>query len=118
MVERAITYAIAMRDARSADLPRPADLARIFSRAAACFRAARDKLDDLRGDPALDQFLLAALEAVMPRPATSSEIVFAADALAPARAQVNMLIDAAERAAHELAPVSLDTTLSTGTEKE
>ena len=100
-VERAIAFAIAMRDARSADVPRPADLARQFSRAAARFRAARDKLDDLRGDPALDQVLLAALEAVMPGPAASCEIVFAADALASARAQVSMLIDAAERAAHK-----------------
>ena len=100
-VERAIAYAIAMRDARSADLPRPADLARRFSRAAARFRAARDKLDDLQGDPALEQALLAALEAVMPRPAASCEIVFAADALASARARVSMLIDAADRAAQD-----------------
>lgn len=37
----------------------------------------------------------------MPRPAASCEIVFAADALASARAQVSMLIDAADRAAQD-----------------
>jgi len=100
-VERAIAFAIDMRDARSADLPRPADLARQFSRAAARFRAARDKLDDLRRDPALYQFLLTALEAVMPKPAIPGEIVFADDALTSIDAQVIMLIDAADRAAQD-----------------
>lgn len=100
-VELAIKYAIAIRDARSADLPRPSDLKRIFSRAAKRFRAARDRLDDLRGDPALEQALLAALEAVMPGPAVSDELVFPADALTSTREQVRILIVAAERAAHD-----------------